>query len=129
MEPATVSFRSLADSAQQVTRRLFTTGENRLELLLLELQEERARFLHALLLVLGVAGASLLALLTLNLALVFLFWNSSPVAVLLASAALYAAGAGGLYWRLARLLRDWTMLAATLDQLRKDRECLGANAA
>ena len=129
MEPATVSFRSLADSAQQVTRRLFTTGENRLELLLLELQEERARFLHALLLALGVAGAGLLALLTLNLALVLLFWNSSPVAVLLASAALYAAGAGGLYWRLARLLRDWTMLAATLDQLRKDRECLGANAA
>jgi uncharacterized membrane protein YqjE len=101
-----------------------TIGENRLELLAVEVQEEHQRRLHAFLLALGVAAFGLLAGLTLTAAIVVLLWPWSSVAVLLILTALYAAAGICLYRRLTGLLRNWQMLSATLDQLRKDRECL-----
>ena len=47
-----------------------------------------------------------------------------PVAVLLILTALYTAAGIFLYRRLIGRLRNWQMLSATLDQLRKDRACL-----
>jgi len=44
--------------------------------------------------------------------------------VLFILTALYAAAGIFLYRRLIGLLRNWQMLSATLDQLRKDRACL-----
>ena len=101
-----------------------TIGENRLELLTVEVQEERERLLHAFLLALGVAAFGLLAGLTLTAAIVVLLWAWSPVAVLLILTGLYAAAGICLYRRLIGVLRDWQTLSASLDQLRKDRACL-----
>ena len=101
-----------------------TIGENRLELLTVEVQEERERLLHAFLLALGVAAFGLLAGITLTAAIVVWLWAWSPVAVLLALTCLYGAAGVCLYRRLTGLLRDWQTLSATLDQLRKDRACL-----
>jgi uncharacterized membrane protein YqjE len=123
MEESTVSFKQLAASSKQFARRLLTIGENRLELLTVEVQEERERLLRAFLLALGVAAFGLLAVIALTAAIVVLLWEW-PVAVLLTITGLYAAGAVFLYRRLAILLRDWQTLSATLDQLRKDRACL-----
>ena len=124
MEAPTASFNQLATTSKQFVCRLATIGENRLELLAVELQEERERLLHALLLALGVAASGLLAGLTLTAAIVVLLWASSPLAVLLTLTGLYGVAAIALYRRLAGLLRDWQTLSATLDQLRKDRACL-----
>ena len=127
METATVSFRELAANSKQFARRLLTIGENRLELLTVEVQEERERLLHAILLALGVAAFGLLASLTLTAAIVVLLWTWSPLAVLLTLTGLYGAAGVYLYRRLTGLLRDWQTLSATLDQLRKDRACLEKN--
>ena len=127
MEPAHASLGQLVDASKQFARRLFTIGENRLELLIVEVQEERDRLLHAILLSLGVAAFGFLALLALNIALVILLWNHSPVLVLLVLTGLYTGIAVYLYRRLTRLLREWQMLSATLDQLQKDHECLKKN--
>ena len=124
MDESSFSFRQLAASAKEFARRLLTIGENRLELLTLEVQEERARLLRALLLALGAAVFGLLAAMTLTAAIVVLLWPYSPLAVLLALTALYGAAGICLYWRLAGLLREWQTLPASLDQLRKDRACL-----
>ena len=124
METATVSFRQLATTSKHFARRLVTIGENRLELLAVEVQEERERHLHAILLAFGVAAFGLLASLTLTAAIVVLLWVWSPVAVLLILTALYAASGIFLWWRLTGLLRDWQTLSATFDQLRKDRASL-----
>lgn len=105
-------------------RRLLALSENRLELLMVEVQEERVRLLRAILLALGVAAFGLLAGVALTGTIVVLFWDFSPVAVLLALTCLYGAGAVLLYRRLAVLLRDWQNLPATFDQLKKDRACL-----
>ena len=114
----------LAPPAKRLARRLLTIGENRLELLAVEVQEERERLLHAFLLALGVAAFGLLAGLALTAAIVVGLWAWSPVAVLLALSGLYGAAGVGLGRRLNRRLRDWQTLAATLEQLRKDRACL-----
>lgn len=124
MEPATANFEPLASSSKRFAQRLLTIGENRIELLLVEVQEERERLLHAFLFGLGVAALSLLAALTLSAAIVVWLWAYSPVAVLLTLTALYGAAAVGLCRRLTALQRDWQTLSASLDQLRKDRTCL-----
>jgi uncharacterized membrane protein YqjE len=129
METATVSFRQLAANSKQFVQRLLTIGENRLELLTVEVQEERERLLHAFLLALGVAAFGLLAGLALTAAVVVGLWAWSHVAVLLALTCLYGAAGICLYRRLAGLLRDWQTLSASLDQLRKDRACLEKNLA
>ena len=124
MEPAPTSLGQLATSARRFGRRLLTIGENRLELMMVEVQEQRERLLHAILLALGVAAFGLLGGVTFTGAVVVLLWNVSHVAALLVLTGLYAAVAVGFYWRLTLFLRDWKNLPATLDQLRKDRECL-----
>ena len=129
METATVSFRQLAATSRRFAQRLLTIGENRLELLTVEVQEERERLLHAFLLALGVAAFGLLAGLALTAAVVVGLWAWSHVAVLLALPCLYGAAGICLYRRLAGLLRDWQTLSASLDQLRKDRACLEKNLA
>lgn len=124
MENSTLNFRQLATTSKTFARRLLTIGENRLELLTVEVQEERERLLHAFLLALGMATFGMLAGITLTAAIVVLLWTWSHVAVLLTLTVLYAAAGICLWLRLAGLLRNWQTLSASLDQLRKDRDCL-----
>ena len=123
MEESIASLSQLATTSKHFVRRLATIGENRLELLAVEVQEERERHLQAFLLALGVAAFGLLAGVTLTAAIVVLLW-AWPVTILLVLTGLYAAIGIYLYQRLTGLLRNWQTLSATLDQLRKDRECL-----
>ena len=121
METAAVSFKQLGTTSKHFARRLLTIGENRLELLTLEVQEERKHLLHAIVLALGVAAFGLLAGVALTGAIVVILWDFSPVAALLMLTGLYGAAAVVLYRRLTGLLSHWQSFAATLDQLRKDR--------
>ena len=124
METSTASLHQLAATSKHFVRRLATIGENRLELLTVEVQEERERILHAFLLALGVAAFGLLAGLTLTAAIAVLLWAWSPWAVLLILTAIYGGAGFYLYQRLTGLLRNWQTLPASIDQLRKDRACL-----
>jgi uncharacterized membrane protein YqjE len=111
-------------ASKRFALRLITMGENRLELLMVEVQEERVRLLRAILLALGVVAFGFLAGAMLTGVAVVLFWAISPIAVLLILACLYTVAAVILYRQLSALLRGWESLPATLDQLRKDRICL-----
>ncbi len=124
MNIASASLSQLSDSTKRVGNRLLTIAENRIELLTVEVQQERDRLFHALLLALGLATLGLLALMALSALVVVLFWAHSPVIALGVLVTLYAGGGVCLYARLRGLLRDWETLPATLDQLRKDRECV-----
>jgi uncharacterized membrane protein YqjE len=124
MEPTSDTFGQFGASSKQFTRRLLTIGENRLDLLMVEVEEERERLLRAILLALGVAVFGFLTGVALTVAIVVLLWESSPVAVLLVLAGLYAATAAFLYQRFTLLQRGWKTLPATRDQFRKDRACL-----
>jgi uncharacterized membrane protein YqjE len=111
-------------SPKHFARQLLVVAENRVELLMVEVQEERERLLRAILLALGVAVFGFLAGAALTVALVVMLWSLSPIAVLLTLTLLYSAIAGFLYRHFTMLQRNWETLPATLDQLRKDRACL-----
>jgi len=114
----------LAGVSRRIVRRVLTIGENRVELLLLELQEERDRVLMAILMALGIAAFGLLAGLSLTFIVAMVFWEHSPVIALSVLAALYLGAAITLYSRFVRLKRDWQTLPSSLDQLQKDLKCL-----
>ena len=127
METPSDTVPHLADASRRMAQRALVICENRVELLMVEVQEERERFLRAVLLALGAAAFGLLAGVGLTAIIAVAFWQQSPVAALLILTALYAVAATVLYVRLTRLQRDWQTLPTTLDQLRKDRECLEKN--
>ena len=124
MEESTASFAPIAAASKVVARRLLTIGENRLELLAVEMQEGRERLLRSFLMALGVAALGLLTGITLTAAVVVLLWESSHVAALLILSALYGMASVCLCRRLTAVLKGWETLSASMDQLRKDRACL-----
>jgi uncharacterized membrane protein YqjE len=124
VEESIASFKQLATASKRLARRLLTIGENRLELLRVEVQEEGEHLLHAFLLALGVAVFGLLAGMALSAAIVVLLWAWSPLAALLILTVLYGGAGVALYRRLTGLLHDWQTLSASLEQLRKDRASL-----
>jgi len=114
----------LALASGRLAQRVLVIFDNRLQLLLVEAQEERERLLRALWLGMAVAVFGLLAGLTFTLIVAMFFWNTSPLLALVILGAFYAAGAVACFIQLARLQKNWQTLPGTIDQLRKDRECL-----
>jgi uncharacterized membrane protein YqjE len=117
----------LAEASKRIAQRLLVICENRFQLLMVEMQEERERVIRALLFAIGAMTLGLLAMVTLTAIIVIAFWNESPLIVLAILTALYGGSAGFLYRRLKRFQRDWKLLTGTLEQLKKDRECLAKN--
>jgi uncharacterized membrane protein YqjE len=98
--------------------------QNRLELLIVELHEDRIRVFEALLL-LAIIGA--LGFFTVALALagaIFLVWDRFHVTGLFVLSGVGLVGTALLCWRLHLRLKNWPLLSGTLQQLKKDRECL-----
>ena len=124
MDPDPTTLGEVAGTSRRLARRLLTIGANRIELLMVEVQEERERLVLAILLALGAAALGLMAVIALTGALVVLLWPHHPAGVLFILALSYGGGAALLYRKLSGLLRDWSSFSATLDQLRKDRALL-----
>lgn len=97
---------------------------NRLGLLMVELQEERNLLLQTIMLSLGIATLGLLGSMTLTATLVVLFWDYSKVLLLSILTLIYLGGALLFYRRLVWLRKTWRVIPSTMEQLRKDRECL-----
>jgi len=124
MEANSPTLGQMVDASRRVAHRTLDIGANRIELLVVELQEERQRLMCSIVLALGAAGLALLGGFAFTLGVVVLLWEHSPVLTLGILTLLYLGGAALLGARLARVQKGWHMFAATLDQLRKDRECL-----
>jgi uncharacterized membrane protein YqjE len=127
METPSDTAAPLAGATKRLAQRALVICENRLELLMVEVQEERERLLRAIWLALSAVAFGVLSGVALTAVIAVAFWQQSPIIALLILTVLYAAAAAFLYARLSRLQRDWQTLATTLDQLRKDRECLEKN--
>jgi uncharacterized membrane protein YqjE len=114
----------LADTSKRLAQRTAVICENRIELLMLEVQEERERILRVILFSLGGVTFALLGGITLTAAVTVAFWQQSPLSTLLILTGIYGGIATFFYVLVARLQRDWQTLPATIDQLKKDRACL-----
>jgi uncharacterized membrane protein YqjE len=127
MEDSSPTLSEVAVTSKRIAHRLLTVSENRFELLMLELEEERDRLLQALWLTLGMAAFGVLAGFALTGLIVVLLWQYSPAGALAIVTAFYVGIAFLLYAKLKQLRQDWQTLPTTLSELRKDRECLAKN--
>jgi uncharacterized membrane protein YqjE len=124
MESLTANELHLGDATKRIAQSIFVIVENRFQLLMVEAQEERERALLAIWLAMGAAAFGLLAGVALTVMIAVALWEHSPIVALLVLTALYTIAAVFFYARLVRLRRDWQTLPGTLQQLKKDRECL-----
>jgi uncharacterized membrane protein YqjE len=111
-------------TGKRVLRTICSLAETRVELFLVELQEERIRLFDALLLVSACVVCSFMALALLTLTVVVIFWEQHRILVLVLLTVAYAVGAGWSYWRLRRRLAEWQSFSATVEEFKKDQACL-----
>jgi uncharacterized membrane protein YqjE len=124
MNQAITPLAEIKAASKRIVRGVLDIGENRLELLVVEVQEACERLLHTILFALGAAVFALLAGMTLTAGIVVLSWNYSPILALAILTVLYGGSAAFLYVQLGRLRLEWQAFAGTLEQLQKDREGL-----
>jgi uncharacterized membrane protein YqjE len=97
--------------------------ENRVELFLVEWQEERLRLLDALLLLLAGTICVLMALMIATFTIVVIFWDTHRLLVLTSLTLAYVVGAAVAFTMLRSLMRRWQSFSATLEQIKKDQAC------
>ena len=109
-------------------RRLINTvlaiAQNRLELFLVELREERWRLIHVLLLTGAVLIFAAMTLMVATITLVIICLEAKRVDLLVGLILLYLAATVICFWRLRVWLKNWAPFSATLDELKKDKACL-----
>jgi uncharacterized membrane protein YqjE len=126
MDPGETKRHGLFETLRRLGATFLAVLANRLELLVIELQEERLRLFHALLLAVVVAVLGCFTLATAAVAVLIVVWNEYGVKGLLAASAAGLIATLLAYWRLRVRFNHWPLLAGTLAELRKDREWLQA---
>ena len=111
-------------TARRLVRGIVDIAGTRLELLLVELHEERERCAIAALLALGSILCGFLACVALTACWMVIAWPHSPAISVTVPFGVFTLAAVGLHRRLRAMLRDWRTLPESFEQLRKDRECL-----
>ena len=120
-EPGTGILQSLRKLAATAVDMLRT----RLELLVTELEEERLRLLGSLAWAVGALVCLIVGILLLALLVVILFWETHRIAAISVLAALFLAiGAAMAAAARSRAQGGRKLLAASLDELRKDGDRL-----
>jgi uncharacterized membrane protein YqjE len=112
----------LFTAARRLLGSLLATGETRLRLAVLELEEERARLVGLLLIV----GLSLILLMlgigVLTTLVIVAFWDTYRLTAIAASALLLLGGGALLALRAVQLAKRRTLLVSTLKHLATDRD-------
>lgn len=111
-------------SLKRLLKTALAIAENRLELLLVEAQEERWRFFEALLLAGMVFVLALMTLLVATVAIVIVCLDHQRLDLVIGLGLIYLLATLGCAWRLRRQLKNWTPFAATLAEIKKDKACL-----
>ena len=99
-------------------------AHNRLELLLVELHEERYHFFGALLLVGVVLVCGLMAALVFTGMFAIYCVQTDRVWLLGVLGTVYVGGGAAAYFRLRNRLKKWEPFAGTLSEIKKDKSCL-----
>lgn len=112
------SLRGLIDSV------LFSARE-RLELFSLELREEKLRAVQLFVWVCAAVFSGIMAITFASLAIVYLFWETARLAVLIAFAVVYAGGFAAILLYCRKLIaRQPRPFDATIAELTQDRSCI-----
>jgi uncharacterized membrane protein YqjE len=114
-------------SLKRVSDTLLASVLNRIELFAVELQEEKCRLVEAMLCAAAVAAFGMMTLSLVTFTIVILFWENARLPALAGLSVLCLVGTA-LAWRgLQSRLKAQSAFADTLDELKKDRSCLGTD--
>ena len=123
MDESSPNESGIFSSVTRLLRTLRDVGENRIELFLLEVQEERIRLFDSLfLLAAGIVCVSM-TLLMITFTLVVIFWDTHRLLILALLTAVYAVAALVVLVKLHSSLKRWQAFSATLEQIKKDYAC------
>jgi uncharacterized membrane protein YqjE len=101
------------------------SAHDRLELLAVELHEEKFRLIQIFIWISAIVVLGILAMVCASFAVVVMLWDTARVAAICSLAAAYALGLIGTIVGFRRFLkRQPKPFAATLSELRQDRECI-----
>jgi uncharacterized membrane protein YqjE len=114
-------------SLKRILDTLLATVQNRVELFAVELQEEKCRLVEAMICAAAVAAFGMMTLTLLTFTIVILFWENGRLPALACLSVVYLAGTA-LAWRaLQTRLKARSAFADTLNEIKKDRVCLGTD--
>ena len=109
-------------------KRLLATGlaslQNRLELFLVELDEEKHRLVELFVRILIACALGLVTLVLATFTIIYVFWERAPLTVLIVLSVVYAAATFWAFRTVQARLRSRSAFSATLDEIKKDRACL-----
>jgi uncharacterized membrane protein YqjE len=118
------SHNGLFASVKRMADLALATMHTRIELFAVEVQEEKCRFVQAVLLTAGAIALGVSALALATIALVVLFWDHGRIAILCGLSGLFILGAGLMFRSLRKCLSSGPGFKGTLGELEKDRTCL-----
>jgi uncharacterized membrane protein YqjE len=111
-------------SLRRLLQTLLALAQNRLELLLVEAQEERLHFFETLLLAGTVIVLGAITVGTVVFTLVALCLAAGRFDLLVGLILVCLLATVVAFWRLHRRLKTWAPFSATLAELKKDKACL-----
>lgn len=127
METRSPGSSGLLGSLRGLVDGLIGSAHDRLELLAVELNEEKHRMIQIFIWISAIVFLAILAAVFASLAIVVLWWETARVAVVFSLAGVYTAALVGVVIGFRRYLkRQSKPFAATLGELREDRECIRA---
>jgi uncharacterized membrane protein YqjE len=125
MESSTPDPAGFLNSLRTLGDGLLATVQERLELFGVELQEEKLRLIQIFIWISAAIFTGMMAVTFGSIAIVYLFWESARMAVLLGLTALYSGALVVIVLAFRRYLaRQPHPFDATLGELGKDRECI-----
>jgi uncharacterized membrane protein YqjE len=111
-------------SLKRLLKTVAAIAVNRLELFLVEWQEERWRVFEVLLLAGIVLVLALMTLMVATVTIVAVCVINHQLGLVVALGLVYLLATIGCYWRLRSRLKHWAPFAATLAEIKKDKACL-----
>ena len=125
MEPATPASAGFLHSLRALGDGLLATVQDRLELLSVELQEEKFRLIQTFVWISAAVFTGMMAITFASLTLVYLFWANARLAVLGGLAVFYAAALVAIIIAFRRFIaRQPSPFAATRQEIGEDRACI-----
>jgi uncharacterized membrane protein YqjE len=104
---------------------LIAAAHDRIELIAIEVQEEKFRLIQIFIWISAVVFAGMMAAVFVTLTIVYLFWEGHRLTVLAAFAVIYTAALIALAMAFRRFLaRQPRPFAGTLEEIREDRACM-----
>ena len=124
MEASGESAPGIFASLGRLLKTVLAIAHNRLELLLVELREERWRLFDTLIVAGIVLIMATMTLMAATITIVVVCVKADRLDLVVALVLLYLAGTIFSFWRLRARLKQWTPFSATLAELKKDKACL-----